>query len=402
MSEAHTGTLRPGARESASVVPVELFFDLVYVLAITQLTHYLLEHLTWRGAAETLILFLAVWRTWVRITWVSNYFEVRGRPIRLVLIALTLASLIVSASLTEAFDGRGIVVALGFGLVLMSAAAFAVLAVGREHPLRAPFERLLAWDLVTGLLFVAGGLVDGDARFLIWLGAIGMAYTVMWLGFPFPRLGHSHTTDYTLTGEHIAERCLLFVTIALGESIVITGSNFGELPTSTERWVAFIVAFVASAAIWWIYFDRGAEAAREVISAAQDPGRVGLIGYTYCHIPIVAGIIVAAAGDEIAIAHPGTEVSTGEAALILGGPALYLVGHSLFKLALWRRFSPSRLAGIAALAVLAPLAVVSSALVLLAVSAIILAGVAAWDLLIERQRLRAEAQAVAAAVEGLA
>jgi len=213
--ETSAGVLHTGPRQSGAVQPVELFFDLVYVLAITQITHYLLEHLTLRGAAEALLLFLAVWRGWVRITWVSNYFEVRGRPIRVVLISLTLASLIVSASLPEAFDGRGLAVALGFGLVMTAAATFAVFAAGRDHPLRVVFERLLAWDLVTGLLFVAGGLVEGDARFMTWLSAIVIAYTVIWFGFPFPRLGHSHTTDYTLTGEHIAERCLLFVTIAL-------------------------------------------------------------------------------------------------------------------------------------------------------------------------------------------
>jgi low temperature requirement protein LtrA len=397
--ETPAGVLHAAPRQSTAVQPVELFFDLVYVLAITQITHYLLEHLTLRGAAEALLLYLAVWRGWVRITWVSNYFEVRGRPIRIMLILLTLASLIVSASLPEAFDGRGLAVAVGFGFVMSGAAAFAVVAAGREHPLRMVFERLLAWDLVTGLLFVAGGLVGGDARFVTWLCAIVIAYTVTWFGFPFPRLGHSHTTDYTLTGEHIAERCLLFVTIALGESIIITGSNFGELPNATERWAALVVAFVASGAIWWTYFDRGAEAGREVISSAEDPGRLGLIAYTYCHIPIVAGIIVAAAGDEIAIAHPGQDVSTGEAALILGGPALYLVGHSLFKLAVWGHLSPSRAAGVLALGALVPLAMVSSALVLIVAATVVLVGVVLWDLVIERRRLLAEAQAEAVAVK---
>jgi len=284
-------------------------------------------------------------------------------------------------------------------LILTSAAGFALVAVGRDHPLGAVFERVLVWDFVTALLLLAGGLVEGDARFVIWLGAMGLAYSVMWLGFPLPRLGHSHTTDYTITGEHIAERCLLFVTIALGESIVITGSNFGDLPSSAERWAAFVVAFVGSVAIWWIYFDRGAEAGREVISTASDPGRVGLIAYTYCHIPIVAGIIVAAAGDEVAIAHPGGEVTTGEAALILGGPALYLLGHSLFKLTLWGHISPSRLAGLCALGALVPLALISSALLLIAAATLVLVGVVAFDLVIERRRLVAESQAVTAAVE---
>jgi low temperature requirement protein LtrA len=328
------------------VLPVELFFDLVYVLAVTQLTHHLLEHLTLRGAAETLILFLVVWRGWITIAWITNYFDLRARSIRLVLIGLAFVSLIVSASLLEAFGERGLAFALASLAVLVGAQVFAWASVGRQHPLGMVFERVLIWHLITGVTFLAGALVEGDARLLIWLSAISGSYLIVWLGFPLPILGHSHTTDYTIMGEHMAERCLLFVTLALGESIIITGMNFGELPNTNEAWVAFTAAFIGSAAIWWTYFDRHADAAREVFSVAEDPGRIGLIAYTYCHIPIVAGIIVAAAGDEVAIAHPGEEVSTADAALILGGPALYLLGHLLFKLAVWGQLSPSRTAGI--------------------------------------------------------
>ena len=398
MTDAPAGFLRAGARESSRVLPIELFFDLVYVLAITQMTYHLLENLTVRGAAQTLLLLLAVWLSWINIVWITNYFDLRARPVTLTLIGLMLVSLIVSSSLPEAFDGRGATAAAAFVILLAGPAALALVAVGRDHALGVVFERVMVWCAMAGLLGIPGALVEGDGRIIIWAAGALLVYVAMWLGFPLPRLGHSHTTDYTINGEHMAERCLLFVTIALGESIIITGSNFGELPTSTERSAALVMAFAGSAAIWWIYFDRGAEAGREIISAASDPGRLGLIAYTYCHLPIVAGIIVAAAGDEIAIAHPGQEVSTGEAALILGGPALYLVGHSLFKLALWRHLSRSRLAGILALGALVPLAVVAPALMLITAATAVLLGVVIWDLLIER-RLVAEGEPVAAELE---
>ena len=379
---------------------MELFFDLVYVLAITQMTHHLLENLTLRGAAQTLLLLLAVWLSWINIIWITNYFDLRARPVTLTLIGLMLVSLIVSSSLTEAFDGRGATVAGAFVVLLAGPAALALAAVGREHALGVVFERVLVWCAMAGLLGIPGALVEGDGRIIIWAAGALLVYVAMWFGFPLPRIGHSHTTDYTINGEHMAERCLLFVTIALGESIIITGSNFGELPTSTERSAALVMAFVGSAAIWWIYFDRGAEAGREIISAASDPGRLGLIAYTYCHIPIIAGIIVAAAGDEIAIAHPGDEVSTAEAALILGGPALYLVGHSLFKLTLWAHLSPSRAGGVVGLFVLVPLAIVASALVLIVAATAVLVGVVAWDLLSERRYLaQLQPQPVAAELE---
>jgi low temperature requirement protein LtrA len=124
------------------------------------------------------------------------------------------------------------------------------------------------------------------------------------------------------------------VILALGESILVTGANFGELPSSTQTVAAFIVAFIGSVALWWIYFDRAEEAGRRVISAASDPGRIGVSAYTYFHIPMVAGIIAAAGADELTIAHPTDEATVATTALILGGPALYLVGNAMFKWAL--------------------------------------------------------------------
>jgi low temperature requirement protein LtrA len=248
--ETSAGVLRTGPRASGVVLPVELFFDLVYVLAVTQLTHHLLEHLTWRGAGETLVLFLAVWRGWITITWVTSYFDLRARSVRLVLIGLALVSLIMSASLPEAFDERALAFALASGAVLIGSQAFAWASVGRQHPLGTVFERVLIWNLIIGLLFLAGALIDGNARVLVWLSAIAGSYLLAWLGFPLPRIGHSDTTDYTIMGEHMAERCLLFVTLALGESIIITGTNFGALPNSNETWLAFGAAFVGTAAIW--------------------------------------------------------------------------------------------------------------------------------------------------------
>lgn len=205
-------------------------------------------------------------------------------------------------------------------------------------------------------------------------------YGGVWLGFPTPGLGRSRTTDYTIAGEHMAERCRLFVILALGESILVTGTNFGELPRSAQIVAAFVVAFIGSATLWWIYFDRGAEAARRVISAARDPGRLGVSAYTYFHIPMVAGIIAAAGADELTIAHPTDEPTVATTALTLGGPALYLVGNALFKWALWDRLPRSRLVAICALAALVPLAVVSSALVLLVAATLVLVAVALWDM----------------------
>jgi len=141
---------------------------------------------------------------------------------------------------------------------------------------------------------------------------------------------------------------------------------------------AFVIAFVGSVAFWWIYFDRSAEAGIEVMATATDPGRLGVTAYTYLHVPMVAGVIAAAGGYELAIAHPGDQVDAATACLILGGPALFLVGHTLFKRSLWGFVPRARLAAMGALVALIPVAIVSSTLVLLALASAVVV-VVAWS-----------------------
>jgi low temperature requirement protein LtrA len=141
---------------------------------------------------------------------------------------------------------------------------------------------------------------------------------------------------------------------------------------------AFVVAFIGSVAFWWIYFDRSAEAGIEVMATATDPGRLGVTAYTSFHVPMVAGVIAAAGGYELAIAHPRNQVDAATACLILGGPALFLIGHTLFKRALWSVVPRARLAAIAALIALIPIAIVSTTLVLLALTSAVVVAVA-WS-----------------------
>jgi low temperature requirement protein LtrA len=359
--------------------PIELFFDLVYVLAVIQLTHHLIEHLTLRGAAETLVLGLAVWAAWSGTTWGTNFFEPNAAPVRLALLGLTLVSLVMSASIPDAFGDRGLAFALAYIGLTSGRHLLMVIAVGRDHRLAGAFARPLAWWAVSGALFLAGALASADLRLALWAAAVVLEYTAVTVGYPVPGHGHTRTLEYTISGEHMAERCQLFVLIALGESILVTGGQFGDLPGSAATVAAFVVAFVSTAAFWWIYFDRGAGLAREVIARAPDPGRLGLIAYTYAHIPMVAGVIVVAAADELTLAHPTDDVDTATAATILLGPALFLAGAALFKRALWGAWSRVRTGALVALAALVPLAFVSSALVLATAATAVVVAVAWAD-----------------------
>jgi low temperature requirement protein LtrA len=199
------------------------------------------------------------------------------------------------------------------------------------------------------------------------------------MGFWTPRLGHSTTADWDVEGGHMAERCGLFIIIALGESILVTGATFSTLEWTPATAAAFASAFLGSVAMWWIYFSIGAERGSRLIAGSADPGRLARLAYTYIHLPIVAGIIVAAAADELVLAHPTGHTGLETMAVALGGSALYLVGNMLFKRATANRVPLSHLVGLLLLVSLIPLSSVASPLVLATATALVLVLVAAWE-----------------------
>src|SRR5918911_5193078 len=183
------------------VMPLELFFDLVYVFAVTQLSHLLLEHLSLRGALETLMLFLVVWGVWVYTAWFTNWFHPDRLPVRLVLVAVMLASLLMSVAIPEAFGERGLMFALAYVAIQVGRTAFAVLTLGASHPLSGTFWRILAWLVAAGALWVAGGLVEGGARYVLWLLALAVDYAGPAMRYRTPGLGSSRTEEWTIEGK---------------------------------------------------------------------------------------------------------------------------------------------------------------------------------------------------------
>jgi low temperature requirement protein LtrA len=378
----HGGLLRTRDGSEQPVTPLELFFDLVFVFAVTQLSHRLLDHLTIGGALETLLLLVAVWRAWVDTTWVTNWFDPDRTPVRLLLVALMLVSLVLSVAIPEAFGERGLMFALAYVTIQAGRTAFVVLALERSSSLGRNFQRILAWFAIPAVLWVAGGLLQGEAQYVLWGIALVLEYTGPVTGFWTPGLGRSTTADWTVEGGHFAERCRLFVIIALGESILVTGTTFGEIEPSVATVSAFVVAFLGSVALWWIYFARSAEAARGTFSSSEDPGRLARSAYTDFHLPMVAGNIAVAAADELTVAHPGDHGTVASITLTLGGTALFLAGHALFKWAMFRVLSWPRVVAIAVLAVLMPVGFVVPALALSGATALIVVLLAAWDYLV--------------------
>jgi low temperature requirement protein LtrA len=378
----HAGPLRPRDSGEQRVTPLELFFDLVYVFAVTQLSHFLLDHLSVRGVLETLILLLAVWWVWVYTAWFTNWFDPDRLPVRLVLVAVMLASLLMSVAIPEAFGERGLMFALAYVAIQVGRTAFAVLTLDASHPLSRTFWRILAWFVAAGgVLWVAGGLVEGEARYVLWLLALAVDYAGPVMRYRTPGLGSSRTEEWTIEGTHFAERCQLFIIIALGESILVTGATFGEIEASALTVCAFVVAFLGSVALWWIYFARSAEAAREVFTSSEDPGRMGRSAYTYFHLPMVAGIIAVAAADELTVAHPGELGTLASITLTLGGTALFVAGHALFKWVVFGVLPWSHVVAVAALMALIPVGFAIPTIALSGAAGLIVVGLAVWDTL---------------------
>jgi low temperature requirement protein LtrA len=245
---------------------------------------------------------------------------------------------------------------------------------------RRNFQRILVWLMLTGSLWICGGCLEGTSRVTLWTLALGLELIAPSLYYWVPGLGASVIGDWDIDGSHMAERCSLFVIIALGESLLVTGATFAEAPWNGATIVAFLVGVLGTIAMWWLYFDSGAERANDRIKAAADPGRQARLAYTYLHVLIVGGVIVCAVADEIALAHPGHASDAGIAA-ILGGPAMYLFANALFKWVTNDRPTPplSHMAGIVLLAIVAPFAHSLSAVALASTTTAILIVVATWE-----------------------
>jgi low temperature requirement protein LtrA len=383
---------RDTTNEEQRATWLELFFDLVYVFAVTQLSHAILADHSPRGLLRAGFLLLVVWWAWIYTTWMANWFDPDSVPVRLVLIAVMLASLMMAVAVPRAFVGDGLLFAAAYVALQVGRNAFNVIVTEHDSPYHESFRRFLAWSLVSAPLWLAGGFADGDARVVLWIAALTIDYVAPLVRYWTPRLGASDVDEWTIEGSHFAERFQLFVIIALGESIVVTGATASAAGVDRATVIALTVCFLGSAALWWLYFDRIAGFAQARLARARDDesGLLGRDAYTYLHIPIIAGIVLSAVGDELVIAHPGQDGSLFAAFAIAGGPAVYLLGHLLFRARMARSTSRPR---IAAVIVLAVLIVAGTELPLLGLAAVVVAVLAVLVAFETHDRIASERRA---------
>lgn len=384
----HAGMMRARAPgEHSRVTNFELLFDLVFVFAVTQLSHMLAGHLTGEGLLHTTMLLLAVWWAWMYTTWATNWSDPDHLAVRIMLVALMLGGLIMAASIPSAFESRAFGFVLPYVSIQVGRSVFMIRATRDEERVRKTFLRITTWFVVSAVFWFAGAVAEGDGRVGLWAVALLIEYLGPSMGFWLPGAGRAVASDWNVEGAHLAERCGLFIIIALGESLLVTGATFAGLSWSTPVVVAMMAAFGAAVAMWWVYFDVTAEAASEQIAHAEAPGRLARLAYTYIHLPMVAGIIVTAVGDELVLSHPRGAAELSIALAVVGGPLLFLVGYSLFKFAALQRFFRVHAVAMAALIALFLVHPVGSPLALSIGTTAVFIGLAIWSRrMYERER----------------
>lgn len=369
---------------------IELFFDLVFVFAITQLSHHLLAHLDWQGVYQTGFMLMVVWWAWIYTTWTTNWMDPDLPRVRLMLMGAMLCGLLMSVAIPDAFGDNALLFAGAYVALQLLVNGFKLIATPEGHQFQSIFARIFIWYVWVSVLWIAGALVGGDWLYVIWGVALLADYAGPYYRYWNPWHGTAETTDWHITPSHFVERFQLFVIIALGESIVVTGAAAADAGFTTETLLALVGAFVFTATLWWLYFDVVADYALQHMSQSEDPGRLGRDAYTYGHIPLVAGIIVSAVGDKIVIDAPTANLAPAEIAVVFGGPILYLAGHLWFRWVMIRDIGPKRLAAIAALGVLAAATVLLDprADVAAGAATLVLVILAAWEFRSARSRVR--------------
>jgi low temperature requirement protein LtrA len=357
-----TGTrahrLSAALREDERVSPLELFFDLVFVLAITQCTQLMSNHPSWEGLAQGLLVLALLWWAWVGYAWLTSVVDPEDDAVRIAIFAAMAALLIVSLTVTKAFGDLAITFAVAYGVVRAGQIALFVIASQEDPALRRSITGLAVSTAIGVGLLIGGALMGGTGQAVLWVLAL-----VLDMGGPY-LFG---SEGWKLVPGHFAERHGLIIIIALGESIVAIGAGAHASLTAGIA-AAAVLGIVLAAALWWIYFDVVAlVASRRLVAApvGREQNEMARDSYSYLHFLMVAGIVLVALGLKKTLLHVDDPLETVPAVALLGGVALYLLGHVAFRFRHVHTINRQRLLLSLLLLALVPLAREVSPLVIL-------------------------------------
>lgn len=377
------GIAVPERSEDFTADPVELFFDLAFVIAFSQLVGVLVHEPTWAGFGKVALLFGLLWLPWQELTWAANAVSGNGRGVRAVFLVATAVSVPMAASTSSALDGGGLTFALCLVGIMALGFLTQTMSSERGSGFRQAVVRWIVPNVVAMVVLVAGAFADGDARIAIWASA-----SMIVLG----AMVAAAEGDWVIRAGHFAERHSLIYIIALGEVIVAIGLPVVAALEAEEglpgRTIAALAASGAFAALlWWGYFDRVGPALEHRAEAVPDRerGRFARDVYTWCHAPVIIGVILSAAALEEVTLHPSDPLPASFRVMLFGGLGLTIAGVSA---AIWRAFGVLPRERLACCAALAPVVLLAGSwdglVLLLAVVLFVLTA-----LLVEHRRIEA-------------
>lgn len=316
------------SEETPRVTTMELFFDLVYVFSIIQLSHYLLAHQTAIGALEAFTLFAAVWWSWNYTAWATNWVNPDHLSGRILMIALMACALAMAIAMPSAFTAKaGLFVGAYVVMALLRATYMAL--VFRGTRMGRNYAQLGLWSALSSVFWIAG-VIFPECRLILWVIAVLVDYAAPYVGFWVPRLGATPMGTWPLRGLHLLERNQQVFIIALGESILLLGGLLSEQIRTPATVVAAVLGFLMIVSLWWLYFVYAAETGERSFSSASDHTRLARSGLAYAHGIMVCGAITMAVAIEEIVAHPIAAMHLPAIVIATTGPTLFLIGGMLF------------------------------------------------------------------------
>ena len=352
------------------VAPLELFFDLVFVFALTQVTQLMAANPTWTGLGQGILVLAALWWAWGAYAWLTNYIASEEDRERLLMFAVMAAFLVAALAVPQAFGDDALLFAVAYALarwlhIFIFAEANANVDTGEA------IRRLARTALPAPALLIVAAFLDGTPQALLWIAALATDFSGP---FVFGVKG------FRVSPGHFAERFSLIVIIALGESIVAIGAGIqGELDAGVIG--GALLGLVVACALWWAYFDVVALVSERHFREAREERllRIARDSYSYLHLPMIAGIILVALGVKKAIGHVEKPLETVPVVALFGGIALYYAGHLGFRLRNVRSLNGPRLVAVVACVCLMPVATEVDALWALALAAAVTSAVIAYE-----------------------
>ncbi len=309
------------------VTPLELFFDLVFVFAVAQLSHHLATNLSWRGAAETLVMLLAVFAAWFTTSWSATMIRVDQSRTRWMMLTVMLLGLFMNAAVTKAFTTPGWPFVIPLLLIQLGRTVWTLVnstdAVFREH-----YFRTLLWLIATTPLWIVGAAVNSEARLLWWAMAAGIDLIGRWLAHPIPGR-QLQSENVPFDADHMMERCRLFLLIALGETVFTTGTAIAAAPTTLMTLITGTFALAGTVALWALSFGRSNQLILRHLQETRDPIRTSRYAVNALTVK-VAGLIAVAVANEMVISHPHEHGLPALSLLLGGGPILFLAAQGWY------------------------------------------------------------------------